>query len=274
MNNYLNHLLKPLSVLMIVLILLGCSYELLEAFSGRVLRFSFEAAEAFGLIKDNQATSLYFWEQDYFRIVVHSSFALMIISGIIFFAIVKKFRSFDRAFIIIILLSIVIALNIPFMLYNFLFLAHSPYLVSFIIFLLSAGSILLCSIIIYKLIGYSKNYRNYSIELKTLFINVKKVETIGYFSHNDYTGVIKYSKEEKGLFEEVDGNYIIYVNSYDIKEFEEDFIFKLGYWSYYIDKVVSRYKNKELNYHENAVIHANDLLKDFQEGKKGKYEKN
>lgn len=274
MNNYIDRILKPLTTFMICLIILGCFYEVIEASTGRFIRYSFEAAEMFGLIKNNKTTNLYFWEQDYFRIVVHMSFLLMVTSAIIFFTAIKKFRRFDRSVVIIILLSIIITINTPFMLYNFIFLVYSPYLISLVLFLQSAFTIIFCILVIIKLVTYSKNYRNYTIELKAMFVNIKKVDTIGYFSYNDFNGIIKYSTVGKEYFEEINDEYVIYVNSYNIQEFEEDVIFKLGYWSYYIQKVKSRLKNKELDYHDNAVKNAYQLLEIVKEGKKGKNEKN
>ena len=101
--------------------------------------------------------------------------------------------------------------------------------------------------------------------------DVKNVEILGYFCHNDYTGIIKYSSDEsKPIFEEENGEYIIYLNNNKIKDCEDKFILKLGYWSYYIDKVVSRYKQQELDYHENALNYANKLLKENMKGNKKK----
>jgi hypothetical protein len=136
--------------------------------------------------------------------------------------------------------------------------------------MLSLSTIIFSIIAIILLKKQSKNYRNYSIEVKAIFVGLENIETIGYFSFNDYQGIIKYSPNSKEDFEEIDGKYIIYVNSYDINEFENDFILKLGYWSYYIDKVVAKIKNKELDYSNNAREFAKKFLEDFKKQKKGK----
>lgn len=269
MNKYISRILMPLTFLMIAIIVAACSYEILEATTGKVLRYSFEVAEKFGLIVNNEATDLYYWELDVFRITVHTSFLLMGAAAIIYFTSVYRFKHFDRSVAIITLLSISIGVNIPFMAYNFLFLINSGYLITVICWILSMCSIILCSITIYYLKKYSKSYRNYTLELKAMFINIPNVDIIGYFSHDNYSGIIKYCEGNKPLFTIENNEYIIYVNSYNIKEFENDFILKLGYWSYYIDKVVSRIKNKELDYHDNALIYSKKLLEEFQQNKKG-----
>lgn len=273
MKRYINTLLTPIIFLMIALIIGGSFYEIFEACSGRISRFSLEAAETFGLIEDKSPTNLYFWELDYFRINVHASFLLILVSVCLFFSVICKFKRFDRAFVIVILLSIVIVINTPYMIYNLLFFIYGPYIISFILWLHSLSTIFICSILITYLVKHYRNYRNYTLELKALFTSVGSHQILGYFSHNEYYGIIKYSNEDKPLFEKVNGEFVIYVTSHTIVEFEEEFIKKLGYWSYYIDKVESRLKNKELDYHANALNYSEELLENIIKEKKGKHEK-
>ncbi len=276
MKNYLKRILILMAALFGILLIAGINYELFEALTGKVFKYHPDAGIFFGLLKkDRQATNLFYWELDFFRIVVHVSFALSLASFIIFFSAIFKYKRFDLAKVIVALLSIIIALNIPFMIIQFAFFVVAPYLLTLILWLNAILSIVISSILIYRLKTQYKNYRNYSLELKAYFLDVKNVEILGYFCHNDYTGIIKYSSDEsKPIFEEENGEYIIYLNNNKIKDCEDKFILKLGYWSYYIDKVVSRYKQQELDYHENALNYANKLLKENMKGNKKKHEKN
>ena len=270
MKEYINKTLRPITFIIVCLTLCACSYELYEGLTGKFYRYSVEAAEMFGLLKEGSPTNLYYWEFDYFRITVHVSFLLLLAVIIIYFSTILKFKRFDRVKVIVILLSIVIALNIPYMLYNFVFTIYAPYLLSLLSWIISIGTII-CSIVgIIMLKRQAKYYRNYSIEVKAIFVGLEFIDILGYFSFNDYQGVIKYSKNPQDKFEEINGEYIIYVDSHDIKEFENDFVYKLGYWSYYIEKVVSRFKNKELDYSDNANEFAMKFLEEFENTRKGK----
>lgn len=271
MKKHIAVTLMPLTAIIIGIITIGISFELAEALTGKILRYSYEAAVQYGLIVNNELTSLYFWELDYFRITVHTTFLLAVASTVLYFSIIYKFKRYDRAFVIVILLSIGCLINIPFMIYNFLFMTVSATLVNIFLWLISVVYIILSTICSYLLVKRFKMYRNYTLELKAFFIDyIEGIDTLGYYSHNDYCGVIKYSKESKPIFEEINGEYVIYVSSHILSEFEEEFIYKLGYWSYYIDKVVSRLKNKELDYFDNAKVYGNKILDNFKKTKKGK----
>lgn len=271
MKKYIAATLLPITFVIVSIFLIGILFELTEALTGKFLRYSYEAGVYYGLIKDGKITNLFFWEQDYFRITVHSTFLLALGSFAVYFSIIYKFKRYDRAFVIVILLSIGCLINLPFMVYNFLFMLVRANIINIFLWLISILYLILSGLAIYFLMKRYKMYRNYTLELKAFFIDhIKGIDTLGYYSHNDYYGVIKYTKEDKPIFEENDGEYVIYVSSYNIKEFEEEFIYKLGYWSYYIEKVVSRLKNKELDYHNNAIDYGKTLLENIKNEKKGR----
>lgn len=276
MKNYLRHIMILMATLFGVILFVGINYELFEGLTGKIYKYHPNAGIYFGLLEKNMTpTNLFYWELDFFRIVVHLTFALCLTSTIIFFSTVFKHKRFDKANLIIVFLSAIITINIPFMIIQFSFFLVAPYILSLFLWLNSTLAIVVSSILIYKLKTNYINYRNYSLELKAYFTDVKNVDILGYFSHNDYHGIIKYSNEDKmSIFEEENGEYVIYLSGQNVRKIEDEFIKKVGYWSYYIDKVVSRLKNQELDYHENALKYANKLLEENLKGKKKKHEKN
>ena len=149
MKKYINRIVTLMAILFFILLLVGINYELFEAFTGKVYKYHPDAGIFFGLLKkDGQATNLFYWELDFFRIVVHVSFALSLASFIIFFSAIFKYKRFDLAKVIVALLSIIIALNIPFMMIQFAFFVVAPYLLTLILWLNAILSIVISSILV------------------------------------------------------------------------------------------------------------------------------
>ena len=176
-----------------------------------------------------------------------------------------KYKRFDNVKLIISFVSIVLVLNFFISIYYFLFFMLSGYLISGLIWLTSIGITIISINLIIKLSSFKRNYRSYDLEVKAFFHKIPSKNILGFFNYNEYEGIIVFDPFEKCIFGKINSDYVIYVNVDNILEVEEDFIKKLGYWAYYIKHNASRYSQKEIDYHDNALVYADKFYQDVME---------
>lgn len=261
---YFNSISKKIIQILGILFISGFLCGLCEYLSGKYMRYSIEAAQLFYLVnEDLETTALYFWELDYFRICTISTVVISTIIFFVYLARCHKFKRFDSLKLIITLLSIILGFNSFLAFYYFLFLIVSPHLIAFLIWFSSMMVTTLSIYLIVKFINHNKCFRNYAFGTKTYFVSLLKEDILGFFEYNEFQGIIKFGESDM-FFEKDKDSFIIYLPSKDIKTFEEEFIFKFGYWIYYIDKVESRLSSKEIDYHQNAIVNGENLVEEYK----------
>lgn len=272
-KKYYHKEFKIIFVLLIIALIMGVWFEVIEFYSGRFSRYTYDIAKMFYLIDHrDMPTSLYYWEQDYFRINVHVTFFSTLIGFISFNKKYYKFGTADYSRFFPIFLIVVGFVLIPYALYNGLFNLISPYIFTLSLFVCSATSSALLITSGFLMLNRRKRARLYDFDFRAYFLNNKIDNVLGFFRFNGYTGLIYDKTNINGKYDDISNlpfcktkydYYIIFVDIVDNHFSEREFLYKLSYWRYYIENVENKIASKEKDYHDNANTYANNFVDNF-----------